>query len=403
MSTTEQLPNGWTEIPLSDLFSFQNGANADGAAYGRGVKFANVLEVLENSHLNAKQIPGMVSVPKSTIQSFRLSRGDVLFNRTSETQDEVALASVYLDDAEAIFGGFVIRGRPKTGDIDPVWSGYGLRSDRVRKQIIAVSQGAVRANIGQDNLGKVVAWLPPVEEQRAIAGVLSDADSLIASLDALITKKRNLKHATMQQLLTGKQRLPTFTREWKVCRLGDRTKSFSGGTPPTSVARYYNGEIPWITSSDCNLGRIRSVKGRISEEGFRASAANKVSANTLLLALYGATAGVAALTLIDATINQAVLAIETPEDSPEFLFYWFTFNRSKIITQFTQGGQANLSGEVIRALELELPTPKEQHAIAEVLHDFDAEIDSLVARRQKTELLKIGLMQELLSGRRRLV
>jgi hypothetical protein len=144
---------------------------------------------------------------------------DLVFNRTSETQDEVGLSSVYLDDDTVVFGGFVIRGRPTCDFLDATYSGYALRAPPIRRQVIAKGQGAIRSNIGQADLRQVFAPLPPIPEQRAIAAALSDVDALIDALDQLIAKKRDLKQAAMQQFLTGQKRLPGFHGEWEVKRL----------------------------------------------------------------------------------------------------------------------------------------------------------------------------------------
>lgn len=90
--------------------SLRNGVNADGDAYGTGVPFINVLEVITNSHLRITEVPGKVKLPAGTLNNYLVKKGDILFNRTSETQEEVGLASVYLDDEPVVFGGFVIRG-----------------------------------------------------------------------------------------------------------------------------------------------------------------------------------------------------------------------------------------------------------------------------------------------------
>lgn len=121
MSVT--VPNEWSLVPLGTLCSFANGANADKNAYGAGVPFINVLEVITHTHLRAKDIPGRVRLSKSGLESFAVRRGDVLFNRTSETQEEVGLSAVYDDDAAVVFGGFVIRGRFVDDSMDSTYVG----------------------------------------------------------------------------------------------------------------------------------------------------------------------------------------------------------------------------------------------------------------------------------------
>lgn len=259
-------------------------------------------------------------------------------------------------------------------------------------------------------------------EQTAIATALSDTDALISSLQTLIAKKKAIKLSAMQNLLSGKIRLPEFAQrtdgspkttrqtelgcvpeDWEVVELGKRFETFSGGTPSTSIKGYYGGDIKWITSSDLNKGIIYDVENTITELGFQNSSAKKVKKDTLLLALYGATAGVVGITKIDATINQAVLAIIPKRDSSLFLYYWLSFNKNKIIETYAQGGQANLSGDIVRAFNIVIPKSiTEQSAIAQLLSDMDAEIEALECRLKKTQALKQGMMQTLLTGKIRL-
>ncbi|MGB3683815.1 MAG: restriction endonuclease subunit S, partial [Rubrobacteraceae bacterium] len=231
------IPEDWETLPLLELLDFRNGVNADKSAYGKGTPFINVLEIITHTHLQFADIPGQVTLPKLLINSYAVQRGDILFNRTSETQEEVGLASVYLGNEAVVFGGFVIRGRNLGTGIDEIYSGYAFRSPTIRAQIISKGQGAVRANIGQQELSKVLISLPPLHEQRAIAAALSDVDALISALDKLIAKKRAVKTAAMQQLLTGKQRLPGFSGEWEVKRLGEVAYVNMGQSPSS---RNYN-------------------------------------------------------------------------------------------------------------------------------------------------------------------
>ncbi len=285
------------------------------------------------------------------------------------------------------------------------WLSYLLSSKpyKTRLKGLATGTSGSMKNIAKDALFTIPIAYPRETEQRAIADALSDVDALLDGLDRLIAKKRDLKQAAMQQLLTGQTRLPGFAEEWEVKRLGDIATCFSGGTPATHVQSYYNGDIPWITSSDLNKGFIVDIDGRITQEGLKNSAAKMVEPNTLLIALYGATSGVTAISKIFAAINQAVLAIVTNKDDTMFLFYKLKSLKDWLISTFTQGGQPNLSGEIVKSIELSIPSLSEQTAIAAVLSDMDAEIAAIEQRRHKTRNLKQAIMQELLTGKTRLV
>ena len=258
-------------------------------------------------------------------------------------------------------------------------------------------------NITSQDVRSFPVALPILAEQRAIAAALSDVDALLESLDRLIAKKRNLKQAAMQQLLTGQTRLPGFSGEWELKRLGDIATYFSGGTPSTDVSSNYGGQIPWITSGDLNQGYIVDVQGRITDAGLANSSAKLVEPGALLIALYGATSGVAAISRVRAAINQAVLAILPRQDNVYFIYFKLIFLKNWVISTYTQGGQPNLSGEIVKSIEMRLPQISEQDAIADVLTDMDYELASIEQRRNKTAALKQAMMQELLTGRTRLV
>lgn len=137
--------------------------------------------------------------------------------------------------------------------------------------------------------------------------------------------------------------------------------------------------------------------------GLENSSAKMVNQETLLIALYGATAGVTAISKINAAINQAVLAIVPTNASVEFLYFKLSYLKNWLITTYTQGGQPNLSADIVKSIEISIPKKEEQTAIATILSDMDAEINALQQKREKTSQLKQGMMQELLTGKTRLI
>lgn len=197
----------WESKTLGEVFTLQNGFNFPSSAYGSGMPLANVLEAINFTHLHASNLQERVAVNEQQAERYSVRRGDVLFNRTSETEADIALASVYVDDAPAVFGGFVIRGRPISDDLDMVYSGYALRAQRVRRQLVRLGQGGIRTNIGQADLSETEIHVPPIAEQQAIASMLSDLDEEIASMQERRDKVRGIKQGMMQSLLTGRVRL----------------------------------------------------------------------------------------------------------------------------------------------------------------------------------------------------
>jgi type I restriction enzyme S subunit len=281
----------------------------------------------------------------------------------------------------------------------------------VSRALAGIAPRYVSRNLGNpklmnDVVKRIPVPLPRLPEQRAIAAALSDVDALIGALDKLIAKKRDLKQAAMQQLLTGQRRLPGFHGEWEVKRLGELASVTAGGTPSRTNDRYWNGNIPWVTTSEVDFCSINCVEEFITKEGLKSSAARLLPPGTLLMALYGQgkTRGKIGVLGIEASTNQACAAISLHRGvSRDFIFHFLASRYEAIRNLSNTGNQENLNGAIVRSISIQLPPGPEQRAIAAVLSDMDAEIAALEARRDKTRALKRGMMQELLTGRIRLL
>src|SRR2546425_2052768 len=159
-----------------------------------------------------------------------------------------------------------------------------VRSSMVLKQLVNFMVGSTFKRVNVEQIRNLIVPMPLSEEQTAIATVLYDTDSLIESLDKLIAKKRDIKQATMQQLLTGKMRLPGFSGEWKVKELEEiREKFVNGGTPSTQKSEYWQGNIPWITGADVINQKISDIRRFITTEAVKNSSTNIVERGNLLL------------------------------------------------------------------------------------------------------------------------
>ena len=153
----------WKEVALNELLSFKNGLNASKEQYGSGTKFINVSDILDNNYITFENINDCVQISDSEFENYKVEYGDIVFQRSSETREEVGTANVYLSKKPCIYGGFVIRGKKK-GNYDPYFLKELLQSTRVRKEITSWSGGSTRYNIGQDSLNKISIILPLIEE-----------------------------------------------------------------------------------------------------------------------------------------------------------------------------------------------------------------------------------------------
>ena len=268
----------------------------------------------------------------------------------------------------------------------------------------SATHGGTFVNLTTSGFGAFKVTLPPLPEQRAIASALSDVDGLLGALDRLIAKKRDLKQAAMQQLLTGQTRLPGFHGEWVTKKLGDVVeKMVGGGTPSRSNPAYWGNEIPWATVKDFATFNRRLTQESITRTGLKNSASHLIPARTLITSTRMAL-GKAVIYDVDIAINQDLKALFLTRDTDlHFVYYWFEAN-AQLIDDLGSG--STVKGISINQLK-GIPFPDislpEQTAIAAVLSDMDAELAALEERREKTRALKQGMMQELLTGRIRFI
>lgn len=333
----------------------------------------------------------------------RLAAGDLLITirgttgRIALTPSTLAGANITQDTA---------RIRVK-GGISSEFVYFALQSEQTQQQIALHTIGQAVKGINIRDVRRLTFPIPEKEdEQRAIARALSDVDTLLAGLDRLIAKKRELKQAAMQQLLTGSVRLPRFTGTWATTSLSELAEIVSGGTPATSESTYWNGDIKWCTPTDITAspGKYLSDTARsISALGLRSSGARLLPAGALLLCSR-ATIGELKIAAYEVCTNQGFKSLVCrPHVSNEFLYYKLLTMKAQMVERAFGSTFLEISTANVAALAIAVPSLQEQSAIAEVLSDMDEELVALEARRAKTRALKQATMQELLTGRIRLI
>ena len=203
----------WSSQPLTDFMNFKNGLNPDAKRFGRGTKFISVMDILNNQYICYDNIRASVELQDGDIETYGVDYGDILFQRSSETLEDVGRANVYLDSKPAIFGGFVIRGKSK-GNYNPLFFRYLLASPTARKRIIVKGAGAQHFNIGQDGLSKVSLDIPRLSEQEKIGKLLQCVDARIATQNKIIEDLKKLKSAIVDKLYSS-----TNGKTYSFCQL----------------------------------------------------------------------------------------------------------------------------------------------------------------------------------------
>ena len=276
-----------------------------------------------------------------------------------------------------------------------------------QRQIQEAMSGNAITRLTLNKINRLRVPIPRIlKEEEQIAQILSDADALIESLEQLLAKKRQIKQGAMQELLTGKKRLPGFGGKWELKQLSDLATIQRGASPrPIDSPIWFddNSTVGWVRISDVTSSGmfLCETTQRLSPQGIHNS--RPVSQGSLIMSIC-ATVGRPVITQIDVCIHDGFVVFGNLRVAREFLYYVLKFIEDDWSRHGQTGSQMNLNTDLINRTEVSVPSiVEEQIAIAAVLSDMDAAISALETKLAKARQLKQGMMQELLTGRIRLV
>lgn len=259
--------------------------------------------------------------------------------------------------------------------------------------------GMAQPKLNRAKLDIIPIPFPRKPEQEKVANLITSLNDLIHGEKEKLDGLKDHKTGLLQQLFptegetVPQLRFPEFEDdgEWVETKIGKEFSSFSGGTPTTTNKEYYGGNIPFIRSAEINKD---STELYLTDKGLSNSSAKLVKKGDVLVALYGANSGDVAISKLGGAINQAILCLSS-ERSNDFLYHYLTYNKKYIIATYLQGGQGNLSGEIVKSIVLMLPKPEEQKKIADCLSFVDEMIESQSSKIHELQKHKKGLMQQL--------
>ena len=364
------------------------------------------VEHLSEHGIIHQNLPLISDADRSRLKSYGLRAGDIVFSRVGSV-DRNSLVSEEEDGW--LFSGRLLRIRTSDNTTYPPYLSYHFHSEPFKRRVRGVAVGQTMASLNTQILKAVCVVLPATPEQRAIAEALSDVDGLLVALEALIAKKRAIKQAAMQQLLTGKTRLPGFCGGWETKRLGD-IGPFSKGRGIKREDVSFEG-LPCVRYGELYTryqNYIMRVASRIPPSV--ALTALPIQTGDLLFAGSGETAEeigrcAAYLGKEKAYAGGDIVVLTPSEQNSVYLGH--LMNHPTVVTQKARMGQGDavvhISASNLAQVQIRLPPLTEQAAIATILSDMDAEIVALERRRDKARAIKQGMMQQLLTGRVRLV
>jgi type I restriction enzyme S subunit len=408
------IPDDWEEVRLGDIgyiFGGLTGKSSEdfGSGNANYITFMNVISNVVSKESGVEKVSVGVGEHQSAVLP-----GDVLFNGSSETPEEVGFGSVVPEAlAGTYLNSFCFGFRPnKDSDLDSKFFAYLTRSSLGREIIRPMAQGSTRYNLAKTNLLNGRFPRPLVKEQKAIAEALSDVDALINSLEALLTKKRNIKTGVMQELLTGKTRLPGFSGGWKTKRLDEVAAIDAGLNKDLSMM---GRGVLYVTVKDLYQGSSINIEtlGRISASRDEVSRYGLVNGDIVFNKSSVKREGIGYPSRFIGSTEHIIYSGFTFRARPlgqlidsTFLFYSLRSApvRKWVVDNSQASALTNLNARIAAAIPLLVPPSlTEQKMIGDALSDMDAEIFALEKRLAKTRDLKQGMAQELLSGRTRLV
>lgn len=385
-----EFSDGWEKKKLGDLLEFKNGINASKEQYGSGYKFINVLDILNNEFLTHDKILGSVNVSKDIVDRYPVNYGDILFQRSSETREDVGSACVYLDtDNTATFGGFVIRGR-KMGDYNPIFLNKLLKTDSARDSITAKSGGSTRYNVGQETLSSVDLLFPSLLEQQKIASFLTAVDDKIQALKKKKSLLEQYKKGVMQKIFSQELRFKDTSTslsasdnakefpKWEVRKLGEISNIKTGKLDANAMVD--NGEYRFYTCA---------------KEYYRI---NKYAFDTEALLISGNGANVGYVHYYKGKFNayQRTYVLDNFNENIIYVRYFldkFLFDR--ISTEKKEGNTPYIVLSTLADMVILLPSLREQTKIANFLSAIDEKINLVSGQIEKMEVWKKGLLQQM--------
>lgn len=434
------IPSDWEVLPIKGLCtkvtdgSHESPKEVDNGYYMPSVKdmtdlgfcFSDCKQISKNDYLKLER------------NGCRPEKDDVLIAKDGSI---LKYAFVMDDELPIVILSSIAILRPNKKKIDShYFAHYFKKEDFVNKVLSDYKTGTGVPRIVLNNFKEIeIAYPKKIEEQQRIANALSDVDTLIANLEKLIAKKKNIKQGAMQQLLTGKKRLPGFgsdkrqkechserstkreveessgykmtelgmiPSDWEVKTISQVGKIIGGGTPSTFNSAYWNGSVQWFTPAELSkAGKYVSKSERtITKLGVENCSAKILPAGTILLTTR-ASIGTSAILKAPACTNQGFQSlVVNSENSNEFLYYLLSTKVDEMMSLASGSTFLEISPKKLGGIQLQIPSSRaEQAAIANVLSDMDTEIATLETKLAKYRKLKTGMMQQLLTGKIRLV
>lgn len=414
------VPSGWEITNFGQLAEFRNGLNFTKADQGEAIKIVGVSDFKDHSSLKNLDNLDIINVSNAVKENDLIKSGDVLYVRSNGNKDLIGRCLFFPEVTEKLsFSGFTIRGRVASEDILPDYLAILSRSEIVKQQFSKNGGGTNISNLSQQILNDVVIPLPPLSEQRKIAKILSTWDKAISTTEKLIETSKQQKKALMQQLLTGKKRLinpetgKAFEGKWEDKYLNTFAKVIVSPVDKKTV----DGEVPVELCNYTDVYYNTNITRKLTfmKATAKQSEIDKftLEVDDVIITKDSETPGdIAVPALVSEELNGvvcgyhlAIVRTDKQQADGAFINYLFDMQKTRyyFFTLATGATRFGLSVGGINKAHFCLPPLAEQQKIASALTVADKEIEVLEAKLAHFKQEKKALMQQLLTGKRRVV
>ncbi len=419
------MPLNWPTSQLRDLADVHV-SNVDKKSYAteRPIRLCNYMDVYANDYLtSALQDFMRATASPSEIKRFALHAGDVVITKDSETPDDIGVPAVIVEDIDGLVCGYHLALiRPKAS-VHPTFLAKQLASDLTNRYFAANATGSTRFGLAIGTIEKLDVPTPPIAEQAKIAEVLSTVDRAIEETEALIAKQQRIKTGLMQDLLTrgvdehGNLRseqthefkespLGRVPVEWDPMPLGSCGQWFSGGTPSKAIRRFWGGEVPWVCPKDMKQFELHQSIDTITGDAV-AAGARLMPTGTVFIVIRGmilAHTFPVGVSTTEVAFNQDLKAIVPKQElMGRYLAYWLSSHSHQFLKLATTAthGTKRFDMDELQAALVGVPLLNEQEYIVRIFDEQQSVIERLQGLTAKLQAEKRGLMQDLLTGNRR--
>ncbi|GAA0067484.1 restriction endonuclease subunit S [Clostridium perfringens] len=414
MTELGEIPNEWSIKKIGDLIHYMK------SGLSRNLKEDDIgIPCIRSNNIINSKICGdelkywyLEDDKGANIRDYILNDGDILINFIN-SMSQIGKGCIYKDIGRpAIYTTNIFRMQMEKKVMNNLYFNYFIQTEFYKKEIVLITKPAInQASFTTGDFKNIKLVVPTIKEQEKIVEILSTVDEQIENTEKLIQKNQELKKGLMQQLLTKgightefkKTELGIIPKKWRLKKIDEIGKVITGNTPKTTEKDNYGDEFLWVSPFDMGSSKyIKNTNKMLSKKGF--DKARKLPSGAVLVTCIGSTIGKIGIATNELSTNQQINSIICNEDvDSEFIYYAIDYNFSKYSNYISNQAVPIINKSTFGEFLIQIPELKEQNKVAKILSKVDDDIEKQLNKKNKLEILRNGLIQQLLTGNIRVI